>query len=77
MSSLINILDNIKIDISSLRKFYYILTQKDKINIGLEYNYYMGLYSAVDKASIITALINKYVNIKLYKRIYIKMNDKY
>lgn len=77
MSSLIILLDDVKINISTLRKFYYILTQKDKINLGLEYNYYMGIYSAVDKASIITALINKYINMKLYKRIYIKTNDKY
>lgn len=77
MSSLIILLDDVKINISALRKFYYILTQKDKINIGLEYNYYMGIYSAVDKSTIITALINKYINMKLHKIIYIKRNDKY
>ena len=71
MSCLIKILDDVKLNISSLRKFYYILSQKDKINLGLEYNYYLIKYSAVDKASLITALINKYINIKLHKRIYL------
>ena len=61
----------------TLRKFYYILTPKDILNLGLEYNYYMDLYLAVDKAAIINALINKYVNIELYKRVYIKTNVKY
>lgn len=77
MSDIINFINNINLSVSAFRKFHYILSKTDKINIGSEFKLYSELYSAVDRSLLINALINKYINIKLYKRQYLRPNKHY
>ena len=46
----------------------------DRNKLFDECSYYKKIYSGVDDTMLLNALINKYVNMKLYKRVYMKNN---
>ena len=66
--------EKIILEPSSMRKLNYILSNKDKNKLFDECSYYKKIYSGVDDTMLLNALINKYVNMKLYKRVYMKNN---
>jgi hypothetical protein len=71
----IYIREEINLEPSAMRKLQFIFNKKERKKIFDECSYYKNIYNAVDDKIILNALINKYVNIKLYKREYMK-NDK-
>ena len=66
--------EQIKISPSANRKIYFMFNDKTRIKIFDECSYYKKLYSAVDDKTLIEAIINKYVNMKLYNRKYLNNN---
>ena len=77
MGDIMQLYGDFKLSVSTVRKFCHILSKTDKINIGIEFKLYSELYSAVDRSSLLNALINKYVDIKLYKRQYLSPHKPY
>jgi hypothetical protein len=67
--------EKITLEPSSMRKLNYILSKKDRNKLFDECSYYKSIYSGLDDTILLNALINKYVNMKIHNRIYMR-NDK-
>lgn len=67
--------EKIILEPSSMRKLNYILSKKDRNKLFDECSYYKTIYSGLDDINLLNALINKYVNMKLHNRIYMKNDE--
>ena len=66
--------EKIILEPSAMRKLNFVLNKKDRNKLFDECSYYKKIYSGINDITLLNALINKYVNMKLYKRIYMKNN---
>ncbi len=66
--------DKINLDPSAMRKIQFVISNKNRIKLFNEVSYYKNIYSAVDEKTLLNAVINKYVNMKIHKLIYFNID---
>ena len=68
--------NEVKINPSSVRKFFYIIrTDKERKRILDEATYYKKIYNAVDDNILLEVVIEKYIKMKIYNRIYFDIKN--
>lgn len=67
------LIERLKLNNSSLRKFFYIIrTDKERRRILDETIFYKTIYNAVEVNKILEAVINKYIKIKIHKCLFLE-----
>lgn len=67
------LIERLKLNNSSLRKFFYIIrTDKERKRILDETIFYKTIYNAVEVNKILEAVINKYIKIKIHKCLFLE-----